>query len=250
MWCVNTDIFILDRDRITCFNDDIQSTSAITLAGILASLKARGKTQEDLADERIVCVGAGSAGVGVCEGIIDCMVAQGRVQSRHDAYRRIYMLDQHGLLGNAAVAAKDPHRIVQGPDRPNGSLDERQLNYVKPDLPDRMSLEQVVEEVKPTVILGLTGIQGVFTEQAIRTMAQYQERPVIFPLSNPDSHAECTAEQAFKWTDGRAIFASGSPFKDVQLPNGKIGRTNQCNNSYSFPVSFFALLPFFTSYCY
>ncbi|KAI9321268.1 hypothetical protein BX666DRAFT_1900312 [Dichotomocladium elegans] len=223
------------RDRITCFNDDIQSTSAITLAGLLASLKARGLDQRDLANERIVCVGAGSAGVGVCEGIIDCMVSQGKVKSRQDAYRRIWMLDQYGLLGNSAVAAGDPTRIVQGPQRPAGSLDARQLCYVKDDMADRMSLEEVIERIKPTALLGLTGIAGVFSEKAIRTMAKYQERPVIFPLSNPDTHAECTAEQAFKWSDGRAIFASGSPFKDVQLGNGKIGRTNQCNNSYSFP---------------
>ncbi|KAI7855110.1 hypothetical protein BDC45DRAFT_549610 [Circinella umbellata] len=223
------------RDRITCFNDDIQSTSAITLAGILASLKARGLAQEDLSNERIICVGAGSAGVGVCEGIIDCMVDQGKVKTREEAYRRIYMLDQNGLLGNSAVSAGDRSRLMQGPERPKGSLDERQLCYVKSDLPDRMSLEDLIEEVKPTVLLGLTGIGGVFSEKAIRTMAQHNEKPVIFPLSNPDTHAECTAEQAFKWTDGKAIFASGSPFKDVKLSNGKIGRTNQCNNSYSFP---------------
>ncbi|CDH56833.1 malic enzyme [Lichtheimia corymbifera JMRC:FSU:9682] len=223
------------RDRITCFNDDIQSTSAITLAGLLASMKARGLDPAALANERIVCVGAGSAGIGVCEGIVDCIVAQGKVKTREEAYRQVWMLDQHGLLGNSAIAAGDPTRVVQGPERAKYSLDERQLRYVKRDMADRLSLEQVVEQVKPTILLGLTGIPGVFTEKAIRTMAQYQEKPVIFPLSNPDSHAECTAEQAFKWTDGRAIFASGSPFKDVTLPNGKIGRTNQCNNSYSFP---------------
>ena len=204
----------------------------------MASLKARGLSQEDLASERIVCVGAGSAAVGVCEGIIDCMVAQGKVKTREEAYRRIYMLDQDGLLGNSAVSAGDKSRVMQGPERPKGSLDERQLCYVKSDLPDRMKLEDLIEEVKPTVLLGLTGIAGVFSEKAVRTMAQHNEKPVIFPLSNPDTHAECTADQAFKWTDGRAIFASGSPFEDVKLPNGKIGRTNQCNNSYSFPVSF------------
>lgn len=159
------------------------------------------------------------------------------MKTREEAYRQVWMLDQHGLLGNSAIAAGDPTRIVQGPERAKYSLDERQLRYVKRDMADRLSLEQVVEQVKPTILLGLTGIPGVFTEKAVRTMAQYQEKPVIFPLSNPDSHAECTAEQAFKWTDGRAIFASGSPFKDVILPNGRIGRTNQCNNSYSFPVS-------------
>ncbi|CDH53958.1 malic enzyme [Lichtheimia corymbifera JMRC:FSU:9682] len=221
------------RKEIRCFNDDIQSTSAITLAGILASLKARGKKQEDLSDERIICVGAGSAGVGVCEGIIDCMVAQGRVKSREDAYRRVYMLDQHGLLGNPDLPSENSTDAGAVGNR--APLDERQSCYVKSDLPDRLNLEQVVERVKPSVILGLTGIRGVFTEKAIRTMAQHHERPVVFPLSNPDTHAECSAEEAYRWTEGRAIFASGSPFKDVVLPNGKIGRTNQCNNSYSFP---------------
>ncbi|OBZ90833.1 Malic enzyme, hydrogenosomal [Choanephora cucurbitarum] len=222
------------KDKITCFNDDIQSTSAITLAGILASLKARNLPTDALADERIVCVGAGSAGVGVCEGIIDAMVAQGKVKSREEAYSRIYMLDQHGLLGNPDKTSHDPQDIIGGQPRIT-KLDERQQCYVKSNLPDRLSLEEVIERVKPTVILGLTGVPGVFSEKAIRSMAKHQEKPIVFPLSNPDTRAECTAEQAFKWTEGRAIFASGSPFADVPLPNGRLGRTNQCNNSYSFP---------------
>ncbi|KAG2196933.1 hypothetical protein INT46_006448 [Mucor plumbeus] len=222
------------QDKITCFNDDIQSTSAITLAGILASLKARGRSQETLNEERIICVGAGSAGVGVCEGIVDAMVAQGKVKSRDEAYSRIWMMDQHGLLGNPTLNKSDPQSIVGGGERMT-KLDERQSCYVKANMADRLSLEEVVEQVKPTVILGLTGVPGVFSEKAIRTMAKYQEKPIVFPLSNPDTRAECTAEEAFKWTDGRAIFASGSPFPDVNLPNGRVGRTNQCNNSYSFP---------------
>ncbi|KAI8073446.1 malic enzyme [Gilbertella persicaria] len=223
------------RNRITCFNDDIQSTSSITLAGILASLKARGKKQEDLSDERIVCVGAGSAGVGVCEGIVDCIVAQGRVKSREEAYSKIYMLDQYGLLGNPTLRDKQEDKHNKHFKARPAELDERQYYYVKHHLKDQMSLEQLIKKIKPTVLLGLTGIRGVFTEEAVREMAKHHEKPVIFPLSNPDTHAECTAEEAFQWTEGRAIFASGSPFKDVQLPNGKIGKTNQCNNSYSFP---------------
>ncbi|KAI9250714.1 hypothetical protein BY458DRAFT_524364 [Sporodiniella umbellata] len=217
------------REKVTCFNDDIQSTSAITLAGLLASLKARGRPQESLCEERIICVGAGSAGVGVCEGIIDAMVSQGKVKTRQEAYSRIWMLDQYGLLGNPSLTKENNN----GPR--TTQLDERQACYVKSDLPDQLSLEDLVERIKPTAILGLTGVPGVFTEKAIRTMAKYQEKPIVFPLSNPDTRAECTAEEAFKWTDGRAIFASGSPFKDVLLSDGKIGRTNQCNNSYSFP---------------
>lgn len=222
-------LILSDHDKITCFNDDIQSTSAITLAGLLASLKARGRSQDSLSEERIICVGAGSAGVGVCEGIVDAMVSQGKVKSRKEAYSRIWMLDQYGLLGNPSMTVEN----ASGPR--TTQLDERQQCYSKTDLPDRLSLEDLVERIKPTAILGLTGVPGVFTEKAIRTMAKYQEKPIVFPLSNPDTRAECTAEEAFKWTDGRAIFASGSPFTDVQLPNGKIGRTNQCNNSYSFP---------------
>lgn len=208
------------------------------MAGILASLKCRGKSPDDLASERIVCVGAGSAGVGVCEGIIDCMVAQGHVKSREEAYSKVYMLDQYGLLGNPTTLDDDKEYVHNKNYKPRTTpLDDRQHCYVKHDLRDQMSLEQVIKQVKPTVLLGLTGIRGVFSEQAIREMAKHHEKPVIFPLSNPDTHAECTAEEAFKWTEGRAIFASGSPFKDVTLPNGKIGKTNQCNNSYSFPVS-------------
>jgi malic enzyme len=163
------------------------------------------------------------------------MVAQGRVKSREEAYSKIYMLDQYGLLGNPAAERGDDQHSHNYTTRPT-KLDDRQYNYVKHHLPDQMGLEALVREVKPTVLLGLTGIQGVFTEEAIREMAKHHSKPVIFPLSNPDTHAECTAEQAFQWTNGTAIFASGSPFKDVLLSNGRLGKTNQCNNSYSFPV--------------
>jgi malate dehydrogenase (oxaloacetate-decarboxylating)(NADP+) len=222
------------QDKICCFNDDIQSTSAVALAGVLAALKARGKPIDALNEERIICVGAGSAGVGVCEGIIDCMVEQGKVKSREEAYSRIWMLDQHGLIGNSLVgttADSKPMPIGVG-DR--ATLDERQLCYLKKDMKDRMSLEQVVKAIKPTVILGLSGSPGVFSEGAIRAMAEGVEKPVVFPLSNPTHQSECTAEQAFKWTDGRAIFASGSPFKDVEY-KGKTCKVNQINNAMSFP---------------
>ncbi|KAF9427745.1 Malic enzyme [Entomortierella beljakovae] len=219
------------KDKVCCFNDDIQSTSAVALAGVLASLKARGKTIEDLNEERIVCVGAGSAGVGVCEGIIDCMVEQGRVKNREEAYSKIWMLDQNGLLGNSLLMDDNTSSYGLG-DR--ATLDERQLCYLKKDMKDRMSLEDVVKAIKPTVILGLSGTNGVFSEGVIRAMADGVEKPCIFPLSNPTLQSECTAEEAFKWTDGRAIFASGSPFKDVEY-KGKICRSNQINNAMSFP---------------
>ncbi|KAG0264170.1 Malic enzyme [Mortierella polycephala] len=222
------------QDNICCFNDDIQSTSAVALAGVLAALKARGQAITDLNEERIICVGAGSAGVGVCEGIVDCMVEQGKVTSREDAYRRIWMLDQHGLLGNPHIASTDGSKPTSLGLGDRTSLDERQMCYLKKDMKDRMTLEEVVKSVKPTVILGLSGAPGVFTEGAIRAMAEGVEKPVVFPLSNPTRQSECSAEQAFKWTDGRAIFASGSPFKDVEY-NGKTCKVNQINNVMSFP---------------
>ncbi|KAG0936799.1 hypothetical protein G6F32_009986 [Rhizopus arrhizus] len=231
------------KNKIRCFNDDIQSTSSITLAGILASLKARGMTQDDLANERIVCVGAGSAGVGVCEGIVDCMMDQGRIKSREEGYSKIYMLDQFGLLGNANVGTSEGHQGKEAESRRQKreqEFDAQQRHYVKHDLPDQLPLEDVIRHAKPSVILGLSSARGAFTEEAIREMARHHEKPVIFPLSNPDSHAECTAEQAFKWTNGKAIFASGTAFDEVQLPNGVIGKTNLCNNAYSFPVRYWA----------
>ncbi|RCH78060.1 Malic enzyme, partial [Rhizopus azygosporus] len=162
--------------------------------------------------------------------IVDCMVDQGRVKSREEAYSKIYMLDSSGLLGNPSISSDN--RTARKRDQ---SVSEQQRPYVKRDLPDQLSLEEVVRQVKPTVLLGFTGTRGVFTEKVIREMANHYEKPVIFPLSNPDSHSECTAEEAFKWTDGRAIFASGTQFDEVRLPNGKVGKTNQCNNSYTFP---------------
>ncbi|KAI9266093.1 hypothetical protein BY458DRAFT_512613 [Sporodiniella umbellata] len=211
------------RNKMRCFNDDIQSTSSITLAAILASLKSRGKIQDDLAGERIVCLGAGAAGVGVCEGIVKAMVEASLVKSREEAYGKIYMLDQYGLLGTGGQGQRDY------------DLNDQQKPYVKEDLANEASLLDVVRHVQPSVLLGLSSAQGAFTEEAIRTMAQHTRQPVIFPLSNPDSHAECTAQQAFEWTDGKAIFASGTAFDRVVLANGQVGNTNLCNNAYSFP---------------
>ncbi|KAI9239281.1 MAG: hypothetical protein BYD32DRAFT_411688 [Podila humilis] len=222
------------KDKICCFNDDIQSTSAVALAGVLAALKARGQPITNLNEERIICVGSGSAGVGVCEGIIDCMVEQGKVKSREEAYSKIWMLDQYGLLGNSHLGAAGGGKPIPIGTGDRSNLDERQACYMKKDMKDRMSLEDVVKAIKPTVILGLSGAPGVFTEGAIRAMAAGVERPVVFPLSNPTHQSECTAQQAFEWTDGRAIFASGSPFKDVEY-KGKIRKVNQLNNSSSFP---------------
>ncbi len=114
-------------------------------------------------------------------------------------------------------------------------MDAGRSRFARKELADGLTLEDVIKNVKPTVLLGLSGAAKVFTEAAVREMAKHVEQPVIFPLSNPTSHCECSAEEAALWTEGKAIFASGSPFESVTLPNGKLMRTNQCNNAYCFP---------------
>ncbi len=113
--------------------------------------------------------------------------------------------------------------------------DAGRSRFARKDLADGMKLEEVIKNVKPSVMLGLSGAANVFTEAAVREMSKHVDEPVIFPLSNPTSHCECSAEEAALWTDGKAIFASGSPFESVTLPNGTLMRTNQCNNAYCFP---------------
>lgn len=207
------------RHSELCFNDDIQSTGCIATAAVLASLKARGlRKRDDICSDRFVCVGAGSAGLGVCESIVRAMVATGADES--EARNRFVLMDDKGALGKG---------------RDSGKLSDAQIPFINPLIEDGMQLLDVIRAHSPTTLLGLSGVGGLFTEDVIRAVAKCTERPVILPLSNPSSKSECTAEEAFQWTAGRAIFASGSPFENVDLGNGRIGITNQCNNVYSFP---------------
>ncbi|KAJ2998017.1 Malic enzyme [Globomyces sp. JEL0801] len=205
------------RDRFCCFNDDIQSTGAIALAGVLSSLKARGLNYTDLANEKIVCVGAGSAGIGVCETIVEAMILSGVVATKEEACSKFYLFDNNGLLGDGRT-----------------SLTPQQARFQRTDLPAGMKTVDVIHAVKPTILLGLSGAGGAFTEDIVRAMGDYNAQPVIFPLSNPTNNSECSAEQAFHWTNGRCLFASGTPFVDVES-NGRTFRTSQCNNYYIFP---------------
>lgn len=209
---------LLDRYRYTsapCFNDDIQSTGCIAIAALLSSLRTRGKIMSDVRDEKIVCVGAGSAGIGVCEGIIQVMEYYDMAKER--AYNNFFMLDENGLLGKGR------------------QMDGKRARFCRDDMEGGMSLLEVVRSVKPTVLLGLSGVGGLFTEDVVREMAKHADQPVIFPMSNPSKSSECTPEEAFQWTQGRAIVATGSPFSNVQLEDGRICYTNQANNVYSFP---------------
>jgi len=204
------------RDNVLCFNDDIQGTGATTLAGVMSALRARGESVESLADQRILIAGAGSAGIGVAQVIMQAMIEQG--VSEQAARNSFFICDQHGLLGSARVRELSREQAVFARSEDSG-----------------MPLQKVMEKYKPTILLGLTAVGGLFTEELITTMAAHCERPIIFSLSNPTSKAECTARQAYEWTNGKCIFASGSPFDPVELDDGRVFQISQCNNMFIFP---------------
>ncbi|HED18201.1 MAG TPA: NAD-dependent malic enzyme [Gammaproteobacteria bacterium] len=198
------------RDRVLCFNDDIQGTAAVALAGVLASCRITGN---DFTDLRIMFLGAGSAATGIADLLQAAFIQAGLDEK--SARERLWFVDQSGLL----VKSRDdlgPHSIPYAHDIPGIPFDE------------------AIREIKPHVLIGATGAPGVFTEDIIRLLAQINERPVIFALSNPTARAECRADQAYEWTEGRAIFASGSPFDPVTC-NGMLYRPGQGNNAYVFP---------------
>lgn len=199
-----------------CFNDDIQGTGATTLAGILGALRAKGESVTALGEQRIVIAGAGSAGIGVGQVLLQAMAEQG--MSEEEAKKCFYIVDANGLLD-----AND-----------GASLSPEQMLFAK-DGDGRLPLLDVVKKVKPTMLLGMTGVGGLFTEEIVREMAKHCDRPILFPLSNPTIKAECTAAQAVEWTNGRCIFASGSPFDPIPMDNGKTFHPTQCNNMYIFP---------------
>ena len=198
------------RDRVLCFNDDIQGTAAVALAGVYASTGISGR---GFADMTIMFLGAGSAATGIADLMVPALMAAGL--SNDEARRRLWFVDEHGLL----VAGRD-------------DLMAHNLAYAHDHAP--ASFVDAIHHLKPNILIGATGAPGTFTEAVIAAMAAVNERPGIFALSNPTSRAECTAEQAYAWSDGRAIFASGSPFAPVTV-NGKDQRPGQGNNAYIFP---------------
>jgi len=204
------------RHEHLTFNDDIQGTGATTLAGVLGAMRAKGDPVEALSDQRIVIVGAGSAGIGVSQVLKQAMLEQGRTEE--EASNTFFIVDENGLLGTERL----------------GKLSSEQQEFAR-DTDGGLSLLDVIKKYKPTILMGMTAVGGLFKEDLIREMAANCDRPIIFPLSNPTTKAECTAEQAFEWTDGRCIFAAGSPFDPVTMKDGRTFYPTQCNNMYVFP---------------
>jgi malate dehydrogenase (oxaloacetate-decarboxylating)(NADP+) len=195
------------QNKYCCFNDDIQGTGAVILAGMINALK---KTGVSIRDQRAVFMGAGSAGVGVAKQIVEYFVKEGLTED--EARKCFWLVDTKGLITNDRGDKLAQHKIYF-------SRDDNQGQQFK-------TLPEVVDHVKPTILMGLSTIRGIFDEQILRKMAAWNQHPIIFPLSNPSSNAECTFEEAINWTDGRALFASGSPFQKY-LWNGKLFAPSQ-----------------------
>ncbi len=209
------------RDHLCTFNDDIQGTGAVTLAGLLVAVDM---TQSKLSQQRVVILGAGSAATGIAEQIVAAMQSEGN--SLDDARRAIWLIDSHGLVQSG-------RGDLEAEKAPYAQLQERIASW--PIAPSQtIGLSEVVEQVHPTILIGTAAQAGVFTEQIIRNMASHVERPIIFPLSNPTSKSEAVPADVMDWTGGRALIATGSPFPDVTY-HGRTISIGQCNNMFIFP---------------
>lgn len=199
------------RDRVPSFNDDIQGTAAVALAGIFSALRITG---QPLTAQRVLFLGAGEAATGIADLIASAMVAQGLPLA--EARRTCWLVDSKGLVVNS-----------------RRDLAHHKLNYAHDHAPIGDFLS-AIKDIKPTAIIGVAAVGGTFTREIIEEMSRLNERPIIFALSNPTSQAECTAEQAYRFSKGKALFACGSPFDPVTL-DGQTFVPRQGNNSYIFP---------------
>jgi len=216
------------RDALLTFNDDIQGTAAVALGSVLGAVKVTGKS---LRDQQIVMLGAGSAGIGVADGLREAMKGEGL--SEQQARSQFWVVDQDGLLDSGrkdlsseqSVYAQPADRVSGWPRTSNG----------------RIGLADVIAKIDATVLVGLSTVGGAFTELIVREMASKVERPIIFPLSNPTTKSEAKPDDLIRWTDGRALVATGSPFAPVTY-GGRAIPIAQCNNIFIFPAIGLALV--------
>lgn len=210
------------RDELLTFNDDIQGTAAVALGAVLGAIKTTGKS---LKDQQIVMLGAGSAGIGVVDGLCSAMKGEGLSES--EARSRFWVVDRNGLVDSGrkdltpeqSVYAQPTDRVAGWPRTSNGQI----------------GLADVIEQTEATVLIGLSTVGGAFTEGIVREMARKAQRPIILPLSNPTDKSEAKPDDLVRWTDGRALVATGSPFAPVSY-GGRTIPISQCNNVFIFPA--------------
>ncbi|MBR1088370.1 NAD-dependent malic enzyme [Bradyrhizobium manausense] len=200
------------RDETCVFNDDIQGTAAVALAGLFSALRVNGGK---LRDQRILFLGAGEAATGIADLVVSAMMAEGATEA--EALRRNWLMDSRGLV----VARRE-------------GLHGHKLRYAHTDQAPIADFLTAIRTLKPTAIIGVAAVGGAFTPDVLKAMAELNEQPIVFALSNPTSKAECSAEDAYRYTEGRALFACGSPYDPVKL-NGRTFVPRQGNNSYIFP---------------
>ncbi len=209
------------RNEICSFNDDIQGTAGVVVAGIYSALRITGQTMKD---QKILFAGAGASAQGISDLLVSAMLEDGL--EPEEARKRIWTVDSRGLVTKdrsgledfKATYARDLSEVADYECKERGSI----------------TLEETVVNAKPTILIGTSGTPGMFTQPVVKAMARHNDRPIIFPLSNPTSQSECTAEEAIEWSDGTAIVATGSPFDPVEF-KGKKYRIGQGNNAFIFP---------------
>ncbi len=213
---------LLDRykDQILSFNDDIQGTAAVVLSAVFAATR---KQSVLLKDQKIAVLGGGSAGLGICHKLVDAMMLEGF--SEEEAYSHFYIVDVEGLLQSEGKCDEGQKRFAQDSSR----LKSWKVKDLK-----KITLLEVIQNAKPSVLIGVSTQKGAFTEEMIKTMASYCKNPLILPLSNPNDRCEARPEDLIKWSNGKALFATGSPFAPVEYEH-KLYPIAQCNNVYIFP---------------
>jgi malate dehydrogenase (oxaloacetate-decarboxylating) len=209
------------RNEISSFNDDIQGTGVVTLAAMLAAVHTTGTS---LTDQRFVVFGAGSAGLGITHQLCDALIRAGL--SEKEARSRFWLISSNGLITSESPSLS--------PERALYARDSTEINEWKTTTPGVVLLEDVINNVHPTVLIGCSTVASAFTEGAIKTMATYCERPIIFPLSNPTERSEAKPADIIEWTKGKALIATGSPFDPVSY-NGQTIPIGQCNNALVYP---------------